>query len=142
MDHTPFLTMFPGCEARKNTCGGLENVFVTDARVDVREMTVQISARFPVMPAPSDITALCDCIKADYALAGVGIVPDYPKSVRGTMPLPSEGGGAPSGAGHGNVLFGRAIKQKSVPMNTLTLESGRVTIEGDVVAVELGISFQ
>ncbi len=135
MDHTPFLKMFPGCEARKNTCGGLDNVYVTDARVDVREMTVQISAHFPVMPSPSDITALCDCIKAEFALAGVGIVPDYPKSVRGTMPLPSEGGGAPTGGSHGNVLFGRAIKQKSVPMNTLTLESGRVTVEGDVVAV-------
>ena len=36
MDHTPFLKMFPGCEARKNTCGGLDNVYVTDARVDVR----------------------------------------------------------------------------------------------------------
>ena len=31
--------------------------------------------------------------------------------------------------------MGKAIKQRPVPMHTLTLESGRVTVEGDVVAV-------
>lgn len=45
---------------------------------------------------------------------------------------------APSGAGappKGDVLFGRAIRQRPVPMNTISLESGKVTVEGDVVAV-------
>ena len=41
----------------------------------------------------------------------------------------------PGGAPKGDVLMGRAIKQRPVPMNTLTLESGKVTVEGDVVAV-------
>ncbi|MBO5556721.1 MAG: PolC-type DNA polymerase III, partial [Oscillospiraceae bacterium] len=35
----------------------------------------------------------------------------------------------------GDVLFGHGIKQRPVPMNTLSLESGKVTVEGDVVAV-------
>ena len=30
MSHTPFLTIFPGCEDMKTAAGGLENAYVTD----------------------------------------------------------------------------------------------------------------
>ena len=134
-DHTPFLTAFPGCESRRESCGGLENAYITDVQVDASELTATICAHFAAMPSPTELTGLSECIRADYALTGVGIVPDYPRpqaaSTSATTPAARPAGEAPKGA----VLFGKAIKQHPVPMNTVTLESGRVTVEGDVVAV-------
>ena len=66
----------------------------------------------------------------DYALSRVVLNPDYPAPVSAS-PEPQ----APASGSHGDVLMGRAIRQSPVPMETLTLESGRVTVEGDVVAV-------
>jgi len=134
-DYTPFLTIFPGCEDLRAMAGGLDQAWVTDVQIDGRELTMQVSARFAAMPSPVDVTALSERLKADYGLKTVGIVPDYPKprstAVASFTPGTGSGGDGPKG----DVLFGRAIRQKPVPMNTLTLESGKVTVEGDVVSV-------
>ena len=134
-EHTPFLTVFPGCAGRRESCGGLDQATVTDVQIHMGEMTMTVSAHFAAMPSPAEISALCECLKADYGLAAVGLIPDYPKP---KLEVPA-GGQTPSHsappAPQGTVLFGRAIKQRPVPMETVTLESGRVTVEGDVVAV-------
>ena len=132
-DYTPFLKIFPGCGDLKPIAGGLEQATVTEVQVDARELTLSVCARFAAMPSPVDITTLSDRLKADYGLKTVAIVPDYPRpkaSAASSFGAPSHGD-KPTG----DVLFGRAIRQKPVPMNTLTLESGKVTVEGDVVAV-------
>ncbi len=134
-EHTPFLTAFPGCENQRDFCGGLDKAEITDVQVDVSEMTATVCAHFAAQPSPAELTGLSERIRTDYALSGVGIVPDYPRpkmaSASATAPAAHPAGGAPMGA----VLFGRAIKQHPVPMSTVTLESGRVTVEGDVVDV-------
>ena len=135
-EHTPFLEIFPGCEALASAAGGLQKAYVTDVQVNAAERTLTVAAWFAAMPSPVEIQNLSERLRADYDLAGVGIVPDYPRQVKastalaGTSQAPSSGGKP-----QGNVLMGKAIKQRPVPMNTLTLESGRVTVEGDVVAV-------
>ncbi len=133
-DHTPFLTVFPGCTDLMSLAGGLEKAYITDVQIDLRERSMNVSARFSAMPSMVDLGSLCDRLKQDYALDGVSIVPDYPKSVKASAAAMVPGS-ASSSASHGDVLYGRAIKQKPVPMNTLTMDSGRVTVEGDVVAV-------
>ena len=133
-DHTPFLTIFPGCADLMSLAGGLEKAYVTDVQVDVRERSMTVSARFASMPSLVDITSLSERLRADYSLSGVGIVPDYPKTVKASTAAMTPGAQS-SSASHGDVLYGRAIKQKAVPMSTLTMDSGRVTVEGDVVAV-------
>jgi DNA polymerase-3 subunit alpha (Gram-positive type) len=114
--------------------GGLDKAFVTDVQIDLQERSMTVSARFAAMPSMVDITTLTERLKQDYALEGVGIEPDYPRTVKASTAAMAPGP-AGSSVPHGDVLFGRAIKQKSVPMSTLNLESGRVTVEGDVVAV-------
>ena len=133
-EHTPFLTVFPGCEGLSSAAGGLDKACVTDVQVDIRQRTVSIAARFAVMPSPVDIREISDCIRRDYGLSGVGIIPDYPR-VKASAPAVDTRTASNPSKPTGAVLMGRAIKQRPVPMNTLTLESGRVTIEGDVVAV-------
>ncbi len=133
-DFTPFLTIFPGCADLRSMAGGLDKAFVTDVQIDLQERSMTVSARFAAMPSMVDITTLTERLKQDYALEGVGIEPDYPRTVKASTAAMAPGP-AGSSVPHGDVLFGRAIKQKSVPMSTLNLESGRVTVEGDVVAV-------
>ena len=134
-DYTPFLTIFPGCADLMSLAGGLEKASVTDVQVDLRRRSMTVSARFSAMPSMVDISAISQRLKRDYALDAVSLVPDYPRTPGGT---PARSGGGPAGeknAPGGSVLFGRAIKQKPVPMRELNLDSGRVTVEGDVVAV-------
>ncbi|MBQ5977987.1 MAG: PolC-type DNA polymerase III [Oscillospiraceae bacterium] len=131
-EHTPFLTVFPGCAARRDSCGGLDKAYITDVQVNLAERRVTVSAWFPAMPSPVEEEALCACLRDDYALNSVRLIPDYPQPRAVLQPFASA---APSSAPKGDVLFGRAIKQSPVKMETLNLESGRVTVEGDVVAV-------
>ena len=127
--------MIPGCESRRDCCGGLDKAYITDVQVDAAEKTATICAYFAAMPSIAELKSLSECIRTDYALSGVGIVPDYPRpqkaSGSATTPAQRPAGEAPKGT----VLLGKAIKQRPAAMSTITLESGRVTVEGDVVAV-------
>ena len=135
-EHTSFLTIFPGCADLRLGGGDLERAYVTDVQVDAAERTMTVSAWFPSMLSPVDVAILSDRLRGDYSLNGVGLIPDYPQAVRASS---SATGGrntrAPGGAPQGEAIYGRTIKAHPVPMNTVTLESGRVCIEGDVVAV-------
>ena len=132
-DYTPFLTIFPGCGDLMSLAGGLEKAFVTDVQIELRKRSMTVSARFAAMPSMVDITTISNRLRTDYALDAVSILPDYPR-VQSVSPSPTGAGGGKEPA-KGDVLFGRAIKQKPVPMNTLTMDTGRVTVEGDVVQV-------
>ena len=129
-EHTPFLLIFPGCADLADSCGGLDRAYVTDVLVNTAERHLTVSAWFPTMPSPVDLNQLRERLLQDYALSRVVLNPDYPAPVSASPEPPAGAGGS-----HGDVLMGRAIRQSPVLMETLTLESGRVTVEGDVVAV-------
>ena len=133
-DHTSFLSIFPGCEDQRSFAGGLDKAYVTDVQVDRANLSISICAWFASMPSPVEISSLCERLKEDYGLETAAIIPEYPRPKNmavGSFTEKSPDGSAPKG----DVLFGKAIKQKPVPMETLSLESGRVTVEGDVIAV-------
>ena len=123
---TPFLTVFPGCADFE----ALREATLISATVDTRENSLSVSVRFPTMPSPALLSQLSARLKADYALDGVTIIPDYPELVVTVSET-----AATERAVAGDVLMGRSIRSNPVSMNTLNLESGRVTIEGDVFAV-------
>ena len=130
-EHTPFLTIFPFCADLLSSCGGLDKAYVTDVQVRVSERSMTVSARFPAMPSPVELNTLRRRLEADYALNRVELNPDYPAPA----PAAPDTQGFATSTSHGDVLMGRAIRQSPVKMETLTLESGRVTVEGDVFAV-------
>ncbi|MBO5556531.1 MAG: hypothetical protein J5927_05050, partial [Oscillospiraceae bacterium] len=78
-EHTPFLTIFPGCQDLSGLAGGLDKAYVTDVTVDPRERTMTVCAWFSVMPSMVDITSLSGRLKSDYGLSEVGLIPDYPR---------------------------------------------------------------
>ena len=51
-EHTPFLTIFPGCESLGAAAAGLDKAYVTDVQVDLRQRTLNIAATFASMPSP------------------------------------------------------------------------------------------
>ena len=85
-----------------------------------------VCAWFSTMPSPVDLSALGERLKAEYALSGVGLVPEYPQPKAASAALAGTARPQSGGAPQGDVLFGRAIKMHPVPMNTLSLESGKV----------------
>ena len=136
-EYTPFLTIFPSCGPLQTAAGGLEKAYVTDVSVDLDGNTLEIAAWFAAMPSPVDLSQLSERLRSDYGLSGVSITPDYPREQRPAAAAPAGNAGpsSPGSAPTGTILLGKAIKQHPVSMNTLTLESGKVTVEGDVIAV-------
>ena len=131
-EHTPFLTIFPDCVPMNAFAGGLEKAYVTEVRITAAEKTMTVNAWFSSMPSPAEESELCTRLKNVFALNAVRLNSDFPapRSVP-TASQPSSGGSA-----GGNVLFGRAVKQAPIPMSKVDFESGRVTVEGDVVKVD------
>ena len=134
-EHTPFLEIFPGCADLAAFSGGLDKAYVTDVQVDASELTMTVAAWFAAMPSPAELQTLSERLKADYGLSGVGMAPDFPRPKLASTSATTGKAPASGDTPKGDVLYGRAIKQHPVPMNTLSLESGKVTVEGDVVAV-------
>ena len=133
-EHTSFIEIFPGCADMKDLCGGLDKAYVTDVAVSAADMIMNISAHFERMPAPAEISNICEKLRRDYGFNAVELVPEYPQPKSAPAPAgvkPKADDDKPSG----KVLMGRAIKKSPVPMSTLTLDSGNVVIEGDVFDV-------
>ena len=76
-DHTPFLTIFPGCENLSAAAGGLDKAYVTDVQVDVRQRSLSIAAWFASMPSPVDIQRISENLRADYAKTVIGTLLDW-----------------------------------------------------------------
>ena len=137
MEHTPFLTIFPDCTDLHFLAGGLEKAYVTQVQIHVPEHSMRVSAWFAAMPSPIELTQLENRILQLYALETAEIVADYPRMEQREAGQGSSSSASvqTSGSQTGEVLMGRSIRQQPVSMETLTLESGRVTVEGDVFAV-------
>ncbi len=136
--NTPLLLMFPACAGFKSLYCILEKAYVTACRVNVEERTILLEAHFPSEIHPGEINLIKEAIRQEYGLKGIELIADFPRSnkpVIGTTAVRSSSAKADDGKPTGDVLFGHAIKQRPVPMNTISLQSGKTTIEGDVIAV-------
>ena len=57
MASVPFLTIFPGCEAMEDLCGGLDKAFVRSVEVEEQSLSMTIFADFSRAPAQAELTA-------------------------------------------------------------------------------------
>ena len=126
MDNTPLLTMFPFCSG---IADGLDKACVTGVSINREAASMQLSLRFDrVMPLTVN-SALEEAIKAAYGLKTVIVDGSYP------APKPVEKKENPAEKTQGKPIYGKAGKSRIVPMSTITLETGRTAVEGDVIAV-------
>ena len=130
--------MFPFCEYRKDSAGGLDRAQVISATVDSEQRIMRMKVRFAAIPSMSDVSILSDTIRDYFTLKECYIDAEYP-SVKGTAAdstAQGQSSGASAGANpQGKIIWGKATRSKIVPMNTLSLETGRTAVEGDVFAV-------
>ena len=61
-EHTPFLTIFPGCGDLSAAAGGLDKAYVTEVQIDPRERNMTVCAWFACMPSPVEVGALSKCL--------------------------------------------------------------------------------
>ena len=132
MVHTGFLTMFPFCESKKELAGGLDKAQVLKADVDTQLRTIHMAVHFSQIPSITDISSIAAMVRDYFALSDCIIDPEY--TVENSAPSPSPESNMQQKPAS-KMLWGRATKSKIVPMDTLTLETGRTAVEGDVIAV-------
>ena len=122
-----FLEVFPCCRGVSGVCGGLEHAHLNSVIVDREALTMQVNARFCCMPAPAELKMLEDRLRTEYSLRSVELLAEYPMP---EAPAPKQTGSKQK------VLMGKAIRSAPVAMETLTLESGNVTVSGKVFATD------
>ena len=123
----PFLDMFPDCASLRDSCGGLEKAEVLDVLIERESMTMLLHTWFARMPAPVERTNIEQLLAAQFRLRGVQIQAEYPAPEQKKEEKKAKA----------RVLMGKPIPKRAdiTPMNELTLESGNVTLEGEVFAV-------
>ena len=123
----PFLDMFPDCASLRDSCGGLDKAEVLDVLIERESMTMQLHTWFARMPAPVERTTIEQLLAAQFRLRGVQIQAEYPAPEQKKEEKKAKA----------RVLMGKPIPKRAdiTPMNELTLESGNVTLEGQVFAV-------
>ena len=132
MDKIPFLEMFPCCESVGESYTGLGETFVTEATVRREDLTMEVRAFFPSMPAPVELSALEWTLRREYGLRGVTVDADWPKEAAPAEKSGNGGGKASAAA----VLYGKRIKGASIPISEASPEMKTVTVSGRVFAEE------
>jgi DNA polymerase-3 subunit alpha (Gram-positive type) len=85
-------------------------------------MRINIKSDTPVPPVA--LMQARVAIETEYGLSSAEIIPDCPA------------GKKESAKKKGTVLFGKTTKGKTVPMSEITIESGKIVVEGEVFSVE------
>ncbi len=136
--NVPLLELFPGCEAIREICGGLDKAAVSSVLVNKAELSLTADIDFPSAPSPADLIILKKQLEDDYSLSSVVVNAKWPAASPATEEAAAEGDNKKEKkqkAAQAKLLYGKEIKGSPVAMSTLDLESGRVIIEGDVFAV-------
>ena len=130
----PILTMFPFLKELNSSCGGLDKALVERAEVYLKEGMLELSVCFAEEPSPSEIILLQDKIRACFDIKSVRIDAEW-ENMGKPVPTAAARAEEEKKKTQGELLYGRSFKANPVEMQTISLESGKITVEGDVVAV-------
>ncbi len=129
-----FFEMFPCCAESENIAPAFSGTEVINATVDQSKMTMKIRLGAKERIAPMHIKMAENGIAGEYGLNAVEIVPVYHADAAAPAPVRKRSEKKP--AAGGEVIMGRPIKDPVTPISDITLESGKVTVKGEVFAVE------
>ncbi|MBQ8974713.1 MAG: hypothetical protein IJ072_03185, partial [Oscillospiraceae bacterium] len=130
MDKIPFYEMFDCCKDG----GAIENLLgdacVVNAVVDRAKGKMNVTVMFSKPAPPVYISIIEQELRANFELSAVSILPIYLR----TMAVPADKGASEKKQ---KVILGRAMKNPSItPMDTITVESGKVTVRGEIFEVQ------
>ena len=129
-ESVPILNMFPGlaaCGAPEDALSGAE---VTLADVDRSSRAMDLFVRFKKTVPPVYITMMEGRIASDYGLSRVKLSPSFPED-RAAVRAAKETRAAQTSA-----IFGKVYRSDVTPMRDVTLETGKVTVTGQVFAAD------
>ena len=126
----PFYDMFSCCRDDESLHKFLSDALVISASVDKEKRTMKINILFKIVAAPIIINLIRREIAEEFGLADVEIIPAYPNPNVGVAKKKK------AEAKHGEVIMGRATKDKITPMDEINLDLGRVTVRGEVFDVQ------
>ncbi len=138
---TPFLEIFPCCEVLCGHCGGLEQATVSAVTINRERLSLYADVRFARMPTVSELQELESCIASEFGLRSVALLSpsDVPEPEAAPLPvkLKKRAAAAKKETGPEDLLYGKDFKPvPSAKIGELTLESGAVTVLGEVFSVE------
>ena len=123
----PFYDMFSCCSGDDELFGIFKKAQVISAVVDSRKKTMDIEIEFPERPAPVVLSLAQEEIAAEFGFREVKINPVLPKTaVKKAESAPAKV----------RRLHGKQIRGHKISIGEITQDAGRVTVEGEVFAVE------
>jgi len=118
-----FYDMFPNCCKSDWLSPLLSEAVVPAVTVDRERLHMDVDIMFRAPAAPVSVRQIETELMAEFGLSSI--------HVRPIQPVPKRAPG-PSREKKTEALLGKAIKGAAVPMRDVTLESGRVIVEGQV----------
>ncbi len=126
----PFYDIFKSCRGDEAVFGPLKDALVLGATVDRGSREMQLAVQFKE-PAPPLLIGLMESeIMAEFDLKSVSIKITYPKA--GRQPQKAE----KTQKSESDVIMGAAIKGKTTPMSEFSEASGKISVCGEVFAVD------
>ena len=89
--NVPLLELFPGCEAIREICGGLDKAAVSSVLVNKAELSLTSDIDFPSAPSPADLIILKKQLEDDYSLSSVVVNAKWPAASPATEEAAAEG---------------------------------------------------
>ncbi|MBR5381242.1 MAG: PHP domain-containing protein, partial [Oscillospiraceae bacterium] len=126
-DSVAFFDMFTCCADDATLRPVLEKALVYNVKVDKKNRRMHVRLGLPEKAAPAALRMTEEGIAQEFGLASVEVTPVYPETE-----APKKAEKKP----RGRVIMGRAVREKPTPVRDITLESGRVTVTGDVCACD------
>lgn len=126
-EQVPFYSMFPFLEENEVLKELLSGAMVRSVNVDRSARRMEVYASSTKMAAPVELHLIEAALQEEFSLSGAEVHMEYtgaPRAVKAKEKGPEA-----------TVLMGRPIKKSIVPISSLTMESGRVAVEGEVFAV-------
>jgi len=142
----PFYEMFPFLKETNRLTADYTGAGVISASVNQPKTSMEITITLTDPVPPYEISILEDMISGEFGIKTVTVNTTYsrpsptsneaqrtpPASVKNPKATPS---GTPSSTNKSRPIMGRATKAKPIPMGDVTVEDGKVTIKGVVIAV-------
>ena len=134
----PFFQLFPDLAPPPELKLPLLGSQICSAVIRQKDCSMELTLETRTPMAPEDLRVLESIILRDYAFTKVSIQADCVAPPPPPPPAERAGEGKPSGAsaGKGELLYGREIKGKPVPIRSLNLKMGPAVITGRVFSAD------